>query len=582
MCRNTHEMTAPLLDDDAEAGAGSLRLDWERVTAHVGAAPASRLERVFCRRKDDAPRLKVALTRRAGPSRPARWRACSPVRAGKTTLLSILGARPQLGAGGSWTGRVLVNGAAPRTLWLRDLGFVMQRDIFFDTLTVGQELAFAAATRLPRSWTPERRRQRAAEVAAQLGLTSVLPSKIGSAVERGLSGGEVKRLNICVELLNDPRLLLLDEPLTGLDSSRAFSVLEALRARATAGHRAILLSVHQPTSKLWLLFDKLVLMAPGGRVAYEGSASDAEAFFESCGLPLPASWNPPDHYVECLGDEPAAAPRPRGEAPRGGGRRRRARRGALAGLRRAGARARWPGPAQRPGAMLKPPSGSSCCASLIWGWLWYRVDAPGGRAAHASDVVSVVFFVVAQWSWGPAFQQLGAFPSERDVLTKERASEVYSIEAYFVAKLLCELPVLALMPLAFLIILLPMVAVPRSCFAAVYGAALLVSWVSQSLSNAISAAVFKTDHATTVVIIAMVYCMCCGGFFIDMEQQPGAISWVRFTSYWYYSMGLFAKVALLPYDTPHHDMRAEIDTYSFSTLSLRMDVAVLVASDRPP
>ena len=75
----------------------------------------------------------------------------------------------------------------------------------------------------------------------------------------------------------------------------------------------------------------------------------------------------------------------------------------------------------------------------------------------------------------------------------------------------------------------------------------------------------------------MVYCMCCGGFFIDMEQQPGAISWVRFTSYWYYSMGLFAKVALLPYDTPHHDMRAEIDTYSFSTLSLRMDVAVLVA-----
>jgi len=232
--------------------------------------------------------IKVALDAASGSVAPGEM-ACmlGPSGAGKTTLLSILGARPQLGAGGSWTGRVLVNGAAPRTLWLRDLGFVMQRDIFFDTLTVGQELAFAAATRLPRSWTPEKRRQRAAEVAAQLGLTSVLPSKIGSAVERGLSGGEVKRLNICVELLNDPRLLLLDEPLTGLDSSRAFSVLEALRARATAGHRAILLSVHQPTSKLWLLFDKLVLMAPGGRVAYEGSALDAEAFFESCGLPLP-------------------------------------------------------------------------------------------------------------------------------------------------------------------------------------------------------------------------------------------------------------------------------------------------------
>ena len=78
------------------------------------------------------------------------------------------------------------------------------------------ELSFAAALRLPRAVSLSARAQRVGEVVESLGLGGVLKTKIGSAVERGLSGGEMKRLNIAVELLADPHILLLDEPLTGV------------------------------------------------------------------------------------------------------------------------------------------------------------------------------------------------------------------------------------------------------------------------------------------------------------------------------------------------------------------------------
>ena len=88
----------------------------------------------------------------------------------------------------------------------------------------------------------------------------------------------------------------------------------------------------------------------------------------------------------------------------------------------------------------------------------------------------------------------------------------------------------------------------------------------------------RTDkNAELHEVLSAVHGPRCGGFFIDMDAQPSSISWVKYTSYWYYSMGLFVKVALVPYDTKHHDMRDAIAAYSFSDLSLRANVLVLLA-----
>lgn len=494
--------------------------------------------------------------------------------AGKTTLLSVLGGRPQLGVDGYWRGEVRLNGVAVarRRRWRRELAYVLQKDIFFESLTVRQELEFTARLRGAEEGA-------AADVARRMGLEGVLDQKIGSNVERGLSGGESKRLNIAAELVASPRVALLDEPLTGLDSFRAHSILVSLRALAESG-TGVLLSVHTPTSKLWALFDRLLLLAPGGRVVYDGKAVDTADYFASFDLAVPPAWNPPDYFVEVVSDEALLA--------------------RLEPLRATARSARDPLEDETPrladfsvqvsaltrrgflnakGTILKPLDWVLVLSlALVWGLLWYGVARDEtSRGKHADDIVSICFFFVAQWSWGPAFQHLGAFPAERDVLAKELASEAYSIEAFFVSKQLAEIPISALLPAAFYAVAWPLVGLPPGALPAVYLATLLETWVAASLTQALSALVFDSDQTTTVLIIIQVFQMCCGGYFIDMAEQPAAIAWLRFSSYWYYCSGLFLKLAALPYDTRDRDIHRRVRSYSFSKLPMVVDVALLVA-----
>jgi len=511
----------------------------------------------------------------------------------------VLGSRPQLGVDGYYNGKIKINGNPLDTESRREIAFVLQRDIFFDSLTVREELNFSARLKLHHLGSDERNK-RINTVIKALGLDSVLDSKIGSSIERGLSGGETTRLKIGVDFfLSEARLALLDEPLTGLDASRAYSVLRALAQRCTDDNAGIMLSIHQPSSKLFILFDRLLLMAPGGRIVYNGKASAASEYLASIGQPCPANWNPPDHFIEIVSldgedddtskdmttkkiqiaalvqawnaysssfvrDEDRTLTKvlsPSVKAPFS------IQLEAL--TRRAFVTAK--------GTVLKPLDWILVLSlASIWGWLFFDVGRTAKkRGRHAADIVSIIFFFVAQFSWGPAFQQVTSFPAERDVLTKELASQTYSIEAWFISKQIAEIPVSTLLPLAFYIVVFPLVGLPIMSLPATYAVTLLHSWVSTSLAVALSAIVFDTERTTTVLIIIMVYLMCCGGFFIDMNGQPVAISWVRFTSYWYYACGLFLKIIALPYDNQSKDIHKEIHSYSFSTFSIMTDIFIL-------
>mmetsp|Transcript_48439 Transcript_48439/g.135980 ORF Transcript_48439/g.135980 Transcript_48439/m.135980 type:complete len:342 (-) Transcript_48439:971-1996(-) len=214
---------------------------------------------------------------------------------------------------------------------------------------------------------------------------------------------------------------------------------------------------------------------------------------------------------------------------------------------------------------------------LVWGGLWFGVATPSNRGKHAADAVSVIFFIAAQWSWGPAFDVLGAFPQERDVLAKERASEVYSIESYYISKCLCELPVQMVMPAVFLLLLWPMVGLPFSILPAIYGITIINAWVSASISTMLMCLIFDGDLVMKVLIVVFVYCMSAGGFFINMAEQPAYIGWARYTSYWYYSLGLYTSVAITPFDDDdQHRMSGALDSYSFSDWSDATNLLILV------
>lgn len=118
-------------------------------------------------------------------------------------------------------------------------------------------------------------------VAAELGLTRCGNSIIGGPLLRGISGGERKRVSIGQEMLVNPSLLLVDEPTSGLDSTTAQRIVATLRWVARGG-RTVVTTIHQPSSRLFRMFDKVVVLSEGSPI-YSGGAARAMDYFASIG-----------------------------------------------------------------------------------------------------------------------------------------------------------------------------------------------------------------------------------------------------------------------------------------------------------
>eukprot|EP00795_Rhopilema_esculentum_P012948 gene12948-3707_t len=119
--------------------------------------------------------------------------------------------------------------------------------------------------------------------------------------QRGISGGQRKRVNIGMELIADPTLLFLDEPTSGLDSTSSLTVLNALRKVAEKGRLTVACVIHQPRYEIFRMFHNILLLAPGGRTVYQGSVPDAETYFASLGFVIPEHANPADFYMDVIG-----------------------------------------------------------------------------------------------------------------------------------------------------------------------------------------------------------------------------------------------------------------------------------------
>ena len=124
---------------------------------------------------------------------------------------------------------------------------------------------------------------------------------IGNEATRGISGGEKKRTSIGVELLTDPQILFMDEPTTGLDSTTAEHVVQLLKTLAEGGMNVIT-TIHQPSSNIYQLFDKLMLMVDG-QVIYQGKANQSVDYFASIGFVCPEFYNPADYLMKCMNIE---------------------------------------------------------------------------------------------------------------------------------------------------------------------------------------------------------------------------------------------------------------------------------------
>ncbi|TIB72352.1 hypothetical protein E3Q23_03425 [Wallemia mellicola] len=192
--------------------------------------------------------------------------------AGKTTLLNTLSQRM---ATGVITGDMLIDGK-PLELnsFQRGTGFVLQGDLHDAFATVRESIEFSAILRQPRETPREEVLAYVDKIIDLLELQDIEDAIIGSP-EAGLGVEQRKRVTIAVELAAKPDVLLfLDEPTSGLDSQSAYSIGRFLNKLADAG-QAILCTIHQPSSLLFTeFFDRLLLLAPGGKVVYQGPVGD--------------------------------------------------------------------------------------------------------------------------------------------------------------------------------------------------------------------------------------------------------------------------------------------------------------------
>lgn len=218
-----------------------------------------------------------------------------PSGSGKTSLLDVIAKRVR-GKKCTVTGSVLFNGKQERRQSRsRILSYVAQEDALFGTFTVKETLWYAARFEFGYSMDKSFLHNKVETLIDGLGLRNCENTIVGTIFQKGLSGGQTRRLSVGVELVRSPSIILLDEPTTGLDSVSAYAIMEFLHSLAGGGH-TIVCTIHQPSSEIWSRLDKLMLMAQG-KVVYEGETNGVVPYFASVGYPCPPMFNPADFVI---------------------------------------------------------------------------------------------------------------------------------------------------------------------------------------------------------------------------------------------------------------------------------------------
>lgn len=194
---------------------------------------------------------------------------------GKSTLMSLLN-----GSMSPQSGSITINGHAITEPGAKELiGFVPQDDLLVEELTVYQNLWYTAKLCF-EGMNEEEMDKRVMEVLHQLGLDAARDLKVGSAINKFISGGQRKRLNIALELIREPAILFLDEPTSGLSSTDTEKVVNLLKELTFKG-KLVIVNIHQPSSDVYKLFDRLWLLDKGGYPVFDGNPIEAITYFKT-------------------------------------------------------------------------------------------------------------------------------------------------------------------------------------------------------------------------------------------------------------------------------------------------------------
>ncbi|GFX96113.1 ABC transporter G family member 22 [Trichonephila clavipes] len=517
---------------------------------------------------------------------------------------------------------------------------------------------YAALLRLPENMPKAEKMRSVENIIDILGLRSCQNTIIGGdGKKKGLSGGEKKRANIACELLTNPSIMLLDEPTSGLDSSTAFSVMKCLKALANQS-RSLVVTVHQPSSQIFFMFDKLLLLC-NGQVAYFGYANKVVDYFSALGMQIQNHYNPADFIMEqvkkdaenadkiinaaykqrkdndypkelsdefCLSEVVIESTSPY-EGSNGksvelidwGDINRRdetcepyseafirytsqesmdqsapgelsamidqdkkltsvyskvesrddddsgrsswsevATSSAFSSQMDLNEEKKWPTSFFTQMLVLTRRNSNECWKKIIsplnllqtvllgfiTGACWFLKNR---SEETINDVDGWMFFSATYWMLFSLFGALISFPPEREVINKERLSGSYRLSAYYIAKMISELPLVITLPSIFHLISYAMMGCYSFAnFFNQLGLLLLNVLVSQSVGLFIGATCYNIQTAITASAIFSLSSMLFGGYY--STSLPSWLKPIRFTSMVYYA---FKNMQIVEYGYGH-------------------------------
>lgn len=575
------------------------------------AAPSPEAMREFSK---TGPTTKIILDEVSGCAEPGQVLCMmGPSGSGKTSLLNCLSGRTSYESGIiTINGQPLTSNAMKKRL-MAQIAYVKQNDVFFEHLTVRDQLGYTAFLRLPQAWSKARKLDEVERIIKLLRLNKVADSKISL-----LSGGEKKRVNIGTELLTDPSCILLDEPTSGLDSTSAVALMQMLQQFARAQSKTVITSIHQPNSALFFSFDKLIMLAEGN-VVFFGSPRDSLTYLRNVDLACPDGYNAADHWMDLLVQDTSIeessrnilerTERTAGENSDGTGRTivalesltedvqthvdrnstelvnrnknaGRIRRDTIKALNlttRERLVQAWDNEliadqmdvatldqkeedaVNNVGSFKKYNTSwglqyrvlvhrslknsrsaiftpinliKSAALGVVSGALWFQMDY---TESNVFDMSSFFFFTMTYWVFDSMFTALMAFPSEREVILKERSSGSYHLGAYFLAKSTSEMPTRLVLPFIYMIISFWMAGVSNrfGIFVLTTLISLLSVVAGEALGLMIGASIYDMEKAMTVMTVVSLALMLLGGFFVD--NVPSWLGWGKFLSPFKYS-----------------------------------------------
>ncbi|XP_010535206.1 PREDICTED: ABC transporter G family member 25-like [Tarenaya hassleriana] len=484
-----------------------------------------------------------------------------PSGSGKSTLLNAVAGRLR---GPGLTGKILANDRKLTRQIIKRTGFVAQDDLLYTHLTVRETLVFCSLLRLPRTLTRAEKVRTAESVISELGLTKCENTVVGNSFIRGISGGERKRVSIAHELLVNPSLLVLDEPTSGLDATAAHRLVQTLVTVAHGKGKAVVTSVHQPSSRVFQMFDSVLLLSEG-RCLYFGTGGDAVSYFETVGFSPVFPMNPADFLLDLAngicevdGEGPnvrqtlvtaydtlmapeakrsiEAAVALAHENP-----------GFITGKERRLNLGKWFSQLsillhrlfreRRHDSFDGLRVFQVAAASLLSGIMWWHSDY-----RHLHDRLGLLFFITIFWGVLPSVNAAFIFPQERAIFSRERASGMYTLSPYFMAHILGSLSMELVLPMAFLTLTYWMVDLKHGLSAFLLTLAVLLLYVvaSQGLGLLFGAAIMDAKKASTIVTVTMLAFVLIGGYYV--HKVPACMVWMKYVSTTFYSYRLLIDV----------------------------------------